>query len=58
MTSKPLISSAPDGAEYLRAVLRSPVYEVAQVTPLQAMEKLSGRLGNHILVKRLSLIHI
>ncbi|QBB12302.1 threonine ammonia-lyase, biosynthetic [Edwardsiella piscicida] len=52
MTSKPLISSAPDGAEYLRAVLRSPVYEVAQVTPLQAMEKLSGRLGNHILVKR------
>lgn len=25
---------------------------VAQVTPLQMMEKLSGRLGNHILVKR------
>lgn len=46
------LSSAPDGAEYLRAVLRAPVYEVAQVTPLQAMEKLSARLDNHILVKR------
>lgn len=32
--SQPL-SAAPEGAEYLRAVLRAPVYEVAQVTPLQ-----------------------
>lgn len=49
--SQPL-SAEPCGAEYLRAVLRSPVYEVAQVTPLQKMEKISSRLGNTILVKR------
>ena len=49
--SQPL-PDAPGGAEYLRAVLRSPVYEVAQVTPLQVMEKISARLGNTILVKR------
>ncbi|MBW5814581.1 threonine ammonia-lyase, biosynthetic [Yersinia kristensenii] len=49
--SQPL-SAAPDGAEYLRAILRAPVYEVAQVTPLQVMEKISSRLGNTILVKR------
>ncbi|KKB06685.1 threonine ammonia-lyase, biosynthetic [Pantoea anthophila] len=49
--SQPL-PDAPCGAEYLRAVLRSPVYEVAQVTPLQKMEKISSRLGNTILVKR------
>ena len=36
--SQPL-PDEPCGAEYLRAVLRSPVYEVAQVTPLQKMEK-------------------
>ena len=46
------LPEAPCGAEYLRAVLRSPVYEVAQVTPLQKMEKISARLGNTILVKR------
>ena len=39
--SQPL-SGAPEGAEYLRAVLRAPVYEAAQVTPLQKMEKLSS----------------
>ena len=49
--SQPL-PAEPCGAEYLRAVLRSPVYEVAQVTPLQKMEKISSRLGNTILVKR------
>ncbi|QCR37579.1 threonine ammonia-lyase, biosynthetic [Nissabacter sp. SGAir0207] len=49
--SQPL-SGTPCGAEYLRAVLRAPVYEVAQVTPLQAMDKLSARLGNTVLVKR------
>lgn len=36
--SQPL-PDQPCGAEYLRAVLRAPVYEVAQVTPLQVMEK-------------------
>ena len=49
--SQPL-SGAPEGAEYLRAVLRAPGYEAAQVTPLQKMEKLSSRLDNVILVKR------
>ncbi|MEE3664516.1 threonine ammonia-lyase, biosynthetic [Brenneria sp. g21c3] len=49
--SQPL-PSAPCGAEYLRAILRSPVYEVTQVTPLEKMDKLSSRLGNVILVKR------
>ena len=33
-------------------MLRAPVYEAAQVTPLQKMEKLSSRLDNVILVKR------
>ncbi|MDN4629514.1 threonine ammonia-lyase, biosynthetic [Erwinia sp. PsM31] len=46
------LSAEPCGAEYLRAVLRAPVYEVAQVTPLQKMEKISSRLGNTVLVKR------
>ena len=49
--SQPL-SAAPKGTEYLRAVLRAPVYEAVQVTPLQKMEKLSSRLDNVILVKR------
>ncbi|VFS71652.1 L-threonine dehydratase biosynthetic IlvA [Raoultella planticola] len=49
--SQPL-SAAPEGAEYLRAVLRAPVYEAAQITPLQKMEKISSRLDNVILVKR------
>lgn len=46
------LSSAPTGAEYLRAVLCSPVYDVALVTPLQEMNKLSARLNNTVLVKR------
>ncbi|MBD8515053.1 threonine ammonia-lyase, biosynthetic [Photobacterium sp. CAU 1568] len=40
------------GADYLRETLRAPVYEVAQVTPLQDMERLSQRLGNRIQIKR------
>ena len=31
------LSAQPSGAEYLRAVLSSKVYEAAQVTPLQPM---------------------
>ncbi|KAA1187968.1 threonine ammonia-lyase, biosynthetic [Photorhabdus heterorhabditis] len=46
------LTSAPSGAEYLKAALSAPVYEVAQVTPLQEMNKISTRLGNTILVKR------
>ncbi|MGF1742624.1 threonine ammonia-lyase, biosynthetic [Vibrio profundum] len=40
------------GAEYLRQILRSPVYEVATVTPLQGMERLSERIGNQVQIKR------
>ncbi|KAA1196870.1 threonine ammonia-lyase, biosynthetic [Vibrio cholerae] len=40
------------GAEYLRQILRSPVYEVANVTPLQTMPRLSTRIGNQVQIKR------
>lgn len=39
-------------AEYLKAALHSHVYEIAQITPLQIMNKLSKRLSNTVLVKR------
>ena len=35
----------PTPAEYLRKILLSPVYDVARVTPLEYMEKLSERVG-------------
>lgn len=38
--------------EYLRAILKAPVYEVAKVTPLQKMKIISARFNNTILVKR------
>ncbi|QGM80152.1 threonine ammonia-lyase, biosynthetic [Otariodibacter oris] len=40
------------GTDYLRAILSSKIYDLAQVTPLQKMEKLSDRLGNQIYIKR------
>lgn len=46
------LNSAPKSAEYLKAALSAPVYDVAQVTPLQEMKKISARLNNTILVKR------
>ncbi|MFK5129010.1 threonine ammonia-lyase, biosynthetic [Glaesserella parasuis] len=48
------MSDAPlqSGTDYLRAILSSKIYDLAQVTPLQKMEKLSERLGNHISIKR------
>nr|WP_074020697.1 threonine ammonia-lyase, biosynthetic [Xenorhabdus thuongxuanensis] len=46
------LNTEPKGAEYLKAALSAPVYDVAQVTPLQEMKKISARLGNTILVKR------
>lgn len=39
-------------SDYLRKILLSPVYEVAVVSPLQPMRKLSERTGNSILLKR------
>lgn len=38
--------------DYLRAVLRAPVYEAAVKTPLEAMDRLSRRLDNVVLAKR------
>ncbi|WFQ81515.1 threonine ammonia-lyase, biosynthetic [Xenorhabdus sp. SF857] len=46
------LNTEPKGAEYLKAALSAPVYDIAQVTPLQEMKKISVRLGNTILVKR------
>ncbi|WP_298068705.1 threonine ammonia-lyase, biosynthetic [uncultured Mailhella sp.] len=40
------------GAEYLRKILLSPVYDVARVTPLDYLEKLSERIGNQVFLKR------
>ncbi|WP_413113667.1 threonine ammonia-lyase, biosynthetic [Thaumasiovibrio sp. DFM-14] len=40
------------GADYLREILRAPVYEVAVVSPLQPLSRLSARLNNHIQLKR------
>lgn len=37
------LPSSPSAADYLIAALKAPVYQVAQVTPLQPMKKfLSG----------------
>lgn len=44
--------SQQTGADYLRQVLRAPVYEVATVTPLQDMPRLSARIGNQVQIKR------
>jgi len=38
--------------DYVRKILTSSVYEVAEQTPLEKMEMLSARLGHTILVKR------
>ncbi|MEZ8966901.1 threonine ammonia-lyase, biosynthetic [Vibrio breoganii] len=40
------------GADYLRQILRAPIYEVATVTQLQDMPRLSERLHNDIQIKR------
>ena len=40
------------GAEYLRQILRAPVYDVATVTPLQDMPRLSERIKNRVQLKR------
>ena len=42
----------PTPAEYLRKILLSPVYDVARVTPLEYMEKLSERVGCRVSLKR------
>lgn len=49
---QPKAAQTWDGARYLREVLRAPVYEAAEHTPLQVMDGLSERLGNTVEVKR------
>ena len=39
-----------NGGDYLRAVLRAPVYEVAEHTPLEPMPAISARVGHPVLV--------
>ncbi|WP_310732083.1 MULTISPECIES: threonine ammonia-lyase, biosynthetic [Actinomyces] len=39
-------------SDYLKEILRAPVYEAAEHTPLQPMEALSSRLGCTVQVKR------
>ena len=41
-------SPAWDSARYLREILKAPVYEAAEHTPLQEMPALSDRLGNTV----------
>lgn len=41
-----------NGTDYLRAIVSSKIYDLAQQTPLQKMEKLSDRSGNAIFIKR------
>ncbi|WP_277850258.1 threonine ammonia-lyase, biosynthetic [Moellerella wisconsensis] len=52
MASTKLLTAAPSSADYLKAALSAPVYDVAQVTPLEKMGKVSARFDNTILVKR------
>lgn len=49
----------PTADEYLRKILLSPVYDVAKVTPLQKLEKISERLGVNVVLKRedLQIVH-
>lgn len=53
------LQSSPSAEDYLTAALKAPVYQVAQITPLQEMKKISERFDNVILVKRedLQLMH-
>lgn len=41
-----------EAAEYLRQILLAPVYELAKLTPLAKMKKLSSRLGCKVKIKR------
>ena len=38
--------------DYVRRILTSSVYEVAEQTPLETMNLLSARLGTEVLLKR------
>ena len=40
------------GSDYLRDILRAPIYDVAITSPLQPMARLSARLHNRVQLKR------
>ena len=40
-----MTESKPTGAEYLRQIIKAPVYDVAHVSPLQEMTRLSEQIG-------------
>ena len=47
------MSESPlSGLDYLKKILQAQVYDVACVTPLDSLKKLSTRLGNNVLLKR------
>ena len=50
--NEPAVETPWDSARYLREILRAPVYEAAEHTPLQPMRTLSARLGCAVAVKR------
>ncbi len=45
-------TAAIDRAQWLRAILTAPVYDVARRTPLEAAPRISKRIGNQVLLKR------
>ena len=51
-TDERMMDIPHSGADYLRHILRAPVYEVASDTPLQDMPRLSERTGNQVQIKR------
>ncbi|WP_087023619.1 threonine ammonia-lyase, biosynthetic [Thaumasiovibrio subtropicus] len=50
--AQPTTEAPLSGADYLRDILRAPVYEVAVVSPLQEMDRLTQRIGNQVQLKR------
>lgn len=47
-----LLETPVDKLDYLRKILTSRVYDVAEETPLELAPKLSTRVGNNIFLKR------
>ncbi len=51
-SAKSPASTPVDAADWLRAILTAPVYDVARRTPLEDAPRLSARIGNRVLLKR------
>lgn len=50
--AEPIESDRLSAAEYLKLILRAPVYEVAKKTSLDLLKRLSARLDNQVFLKR------